>query len=125
VNVSPQTLADPRLGAVLDPRYADRTIVEVTEHAKVADYASCCRSLAALKRRGVALAIDDAGAGYSGLQHILQLAPDYIKMDMSLTRSLTPTRRAARWRARSCSTPARRGPAWSPRASRRNPSLRR
>lgn len=96
VNVSPHTLADPRLGDVLDPRYADRTIVEVTEHAKVADYAELLLSLAALKRRGVALAIDDAGAGYSGLQHILQLAPDYIKMDMSLTRSLDadPARRA-------------------------------
>jgi EAL domain-containing protein (putative c-di-GMP-specific phosphodiesterase class I) len=49
-----------------------------------------------LRERGVRLAIDDAGAGYSSLRHILQLRPDLIKLDMSLTRNICidPARKA-------------------------------
>jgi EAL domain-containing protein (putative c-di-GMP-specific phosphodiesterase class I) len=36
----------------------------------------------------VKVAVDDAGAGYSGLQHLVQMEPDIIKMDMSLTRGI-------------------------------------
>jgi EAL domain-containing protein (putative c-di-GMP-specific phosphodiesterase class I) len=40
--------------------------------------------------------VDDAGAGYSGLHHILRLRPDLIKLDMSLTRDIDtdPARQA-------------------------------
>jgi EAL domain-containing protein (putative c-di-GMP-specific phosphodiesterase class I) len=41
-----------------------------------------------LRRDGIRLAIDDAGAGYASLRHILQLTPDYIKLDISLTRNI-------------------------------------
>ena len=42
------------------------------------------------------IAVDDAGVGYSSLQRILQLQPDLIKLDITLTRniSLDPARRA-------------------------------
>ncbi len=96
VNASPEAVVSGRLADALDPRYADSTIIEITEHAEVADYAILHEHLAPLKRRGMKVAVDDAGAGYSGLQHIVQLAPDIIKMDMSLTRAIDvdPARRA-------------------------------
>jgi len=53
-------------------------------------------ALQPLRKNGMRLAVDDAGAGYSGLQHILQIRPDLIKLDMTLTRhiNLDPARKA-------------------------------
>lgn len=52
--------------------------------------------LAPLRARGLKLAIDDAGAGFAGLQHILRLEPDIIKLDMTLIQTIDvdPARRA-------------------------------
>jgi EAL domain-containing protein (putative c-di-GMP-specific phosphodiesterase class I) len=96
LNASPETIASGRLAEALDRRHLHRTVLELTEHAQVDDYALLARMLAPLKQQGMKVAADDAGAGYSGLQHMIQLAPDIIKMDMSLTRSLDadPARRA-------------------------------
>ena len=56
----------------------------------------CSRRSRPFAARGVRLAVDDAGAGYSSLQHILHLRPDLIKLDMGLTRHIDvdPARRA-------------------------------
>src|SRR5438270_257015 len=98
INLSPSTLRDPRLtDLLLSPDVpAERIVVEVTEHARVADYLEAQRVLGALRRAGVRVAVDDAGAGYSTFRHILQLRPDIIKMDQSITRDIDtdPARRA-------------------------------
>jgi EAL domain-containing protein (putative c-di-GMP-specific phosphodiesterase class I) len=96
VNASPETMMSGELSDVLGEVPAERVVLEITEHAHVADYDDLLRALQPLRLRGVRLAVDDAGAGYSTLQHILQLRPDLIKLDMSLTRSidLDPVRRA-------------------------------
>jgi EAL domain-containing protein (putative c-di-GMP-specific phosphodiesterase class I) len=75
---------------------AERIVLEITEHAHVEDYDALLCALEPLRKNGVRLAVDDAGAGYSGLQHILQIRPDFIKLDMALTRhiDLDPARRA-------------------------------
>lgn len=88
VNASPDLVLSGRLTAALDHRFLHRTTLEVTEHARVADYDGLHRELAPLRERGMKVAVDDAGAGYSGLQHIVQIAPDIIKIDMSLTRGI-------------------------------------
>jgi EAL domain-containing protein (putative c-di-GMP-specific phosphodiesterase class I) len=87
VNVSPDTLLDPDLAATLAEQPKRRVIVEVTEHAIVKDYEPLKHVLGDL-RESARIAIDDAGAGYSGLRHILDLRPDIIKLDMSLTRDV-------------------------------------
>jgi len=98
VNLSPSTLRDPGLtDLLLSPEVpADRIVVEVTEHARVADYLEAQRVLGALRKAGVRVAVDDAGAGYATFRHILQLRPDIIKMDQSITRDIDtdPARRA-------------------------------
>jgi EAL domain-containing protein (putative c-di-GMP-specific phosphodiesterase class I) len=59
-------------------------VIEVTEHAAVADYDALADCLRPLRERGVRLAIDDAGAGFASLRHILRLSPDVIKLDRTL-----------------------------------------
>src|SRR4026208_517349 len=62
-----------------------RLVLEITEHSIVRDYAAFRRGIASL-RRPVRLAVDDAGAGFSSLRHILELDPAFVKLDISLIR---------------------------------------
>lgn len=96
VNASPRTILSGELADTLVGMPAERIVLEITEHAHVEDYDGLLRALEPLRSRGVRLAVDDAGAGFSSLQHILQLRPDLIKLDMALTRNinLDPARRA-------------------------------
>jgi EAL domain-containing protein (putative c-di-GMP-specific phosphodiesterase class I)/CheY-like chemotaxis protein len=87
LNISPSTLlAGDMTGVQLGPPRA--YLVEVTEHAVVRDYDVLAASIRDLRARGMRLAVDDAGAGYASLRHILRLAPDVIKLDISLTRGI-------------------------------------
>jgi EAL domain-containing protein (putative c-di-GMP-specific phosphodiesterase class I) len=83
----------PALVAATDPR---RLVVEITEHAAVEDYEALTRALCRPRAAGLRLAVDDAGAGYASLRHILKLRPDFIKIDLSLVRDihLDPVRQA-------------------------------
>lgn len=96
INASPAYLADCVEDPVLADHWGERVVVELTEHARVDDYDDLLASVATLRSLGVRLAVDDAGAGFSSLQHILRLGPDLIKLDMSLTRNIDadPIRRA-------------------------------
>jgi EAL domain-containing protein (putative c-di-GMP-specific phosphodiesterase class I) len=86
VNVSPATLAHPRLLEVLldAPIPATRITVEVTEHTQVDDYKLLQAPREQLRAHGILLAVDDAGSGYASLQRIVALVPDFIKLDRSL-----------------------------------------
>lgn len=88
LNSSPELLVSGRLGTLLGATDLSRVVIEITEHAAVTDYESLLRALAPLRARGARLAIDDAGAGYASMRHILNLKPDVIKLDMSLTRNI-------------------------------------
>jgi EAL domain-containing protein (putative c-di-GMP-specific phosphodiesterase class I) len=95
VNASPSTLGDERLLAAI--RASSRRItVEITEHSVIDDYAGLLTKVHALRDLGAKIAVDDAGAGISSLRHIVQLGPDVIKLDISLTQGLahSPLRRA-------------------------------
>lgn len=69
----------PLLGTATRP-----VVVELTEQVRVDDYRDLRRVLATLRRDGVRLAIDDTGAGYASLSHVVKLAPDLIKLDIEL-----------------------------------------
>jgi EAL domain-containing protein (putative c-di-GMP-specific phosphodiesterase class I) len=96
LNISPATAIAPELHEVLDGLPAERLVLEMTEHAKVDDYEGLKAAIGRFRRRGIRLAIDDAGAGFASLRHIVLLHPDLIKLDMTLTRDvhLDETRRA-------------------------------
>jgi EAL domain-containing protein (putative c-di-GMP-specific phosphodiesterase class I) len=86
VNVSPATLQHPDLlkTAIASGFPASRLVVEVTEHDQIADYTSVCQTTERLRVQGIRIAVDDAGAGYSSMRHIVALAPDIIKVDRGL-----------------------------------------
>ena len=88
LNVSPAMAIAPELHAVLDGLPAERLVLEMTEHARVDDYPALKAALGTFRERGVRLAIDDAGAGFASLRHIVLLHPDFIKLDMTLTRDV-------------------------------------
>jgi EAL domain-containing protein (putative c-di-GMP-specific phosphodiesterase class I)/DNA-binding NarL/FixJ family response regulator len=96
VNVSPATAERPDLLALLAGCDVDHVVLEVTEHARVEDYPRFRVAIARVRELGARLAVDDAGAGFSSLRHILELDAELIKLDGSLTRSLEadPRRRS-------------------------------
>jgi EAL domain-containing protein (putative c-di-GMP-specific phosphodiesterase class I) len=85
LNLGPDALASPHLRDVLADLDHSKIVIELTEHVRVDDYPHLAESLWTLRERGVRLAIDDTGAGFASLMHILKLAPDYIKLDRQLT----------------------------------------
>jgi EAL domain-containing protein (putative c-di-GMP-specific phosphodiesterase class I) len=84
MNVSPQTLLTPMCGELLATLPLDRILLELSEHDPVDDYVALGAVLAPLRARGMRLAIDDVGAGFSSLRHIVMAGPDVIKMDRSI-----------------------------------------
>ncbi|RBY93683.1 diguanylate phosphsdiesterase [Blastococcus sp. TF02-8] len=84
LNVSPQTLTTAECGELLAGLPLDRVLLELSEHDPVHDYALLAEVLDPLRRRGMRLAIDDVGAGFSSLRHIVMAAPDVIKLDRSI-----------------------------------------
>jgi EAL domain-containing protein (putative c-di-GMP-specific phosphodiesterase class I) len=96
VNVSPVTAERPDLLALLAGCHVDHVVLEVTEYARVEDYPRFRVAIARVRELGASLAVDDAGAGFASLRHILELDAELIKLDGSLTRSLEadPRRRS-------------------------------
>ena len=85
VNTSPATLATGKLSGLIEAAGGSRIVVEITEHAAIEDIDVLLMEIDKLRDHGARIAVDDAGAGYSGLQQIIRLRPDVIKLDMSLT----------------------------------------
>ncbi len=88
VNFSPATILSDGCAAFLRTLPLERLVLEVTEHAAVANYSELSACLQPFRERGLRLAVDDAGAGHSSFRHVLDLRPDTIKLDMSLTRHI-------------------------------------
>ena len=98
INVSPATALHRRFFELV-LGIADRLIIEITEHAQVEDYDELAAALAPLRACGARLAIDDVGAGFASLRHILRLEPDIVKLDLTLTHKIArdPAREALAW----------------------------
>ncbi|HEX9892149.1 MAG TPA: EAL domain-containing protein [Actinomycetota bacterium] len=96
VNVSVQALLSPRLAESLAGVASERVVLELPERAPVENHYQLNQAVEALRATGARLAADDAGAGFDSLSHILELGPELIKFDVSLTRDVDtdPVRRA-------------------------------
>jgi len=84
MNVSPGTLLTAECTALLGRLPLPRILLELSEHDRVQDYDALKAALAPLREQGMRLAIDDVGAGFSSLRHIVLTAPDVIKLDRSI-----------------------------------------
>jgi EAL domain-containing protein (putative c-di-GMP-specific phosphodiesterase class I) len=92
VNASPVTVIGARFQKLMRKIDGRRVVVEVTEHAPIADYARMNDAVQSIKDEGLRLAIDDAGAGFASLRHILRLDPDFIKLDRTLIHGIAKDR---------------------------------
>lgn len=88
VNASPELVMSGQLPAVLAEFSGRRIVIELTEHTRVDDYVMLNAAVKLLRGRGYEIAVDDAGSGYSSLSHIIQIAPDIIKLDIGLVRGV-------------------------------------
>jgi len=88
VNVSPDTAMGDELFTLLSTVPGERVVLELTEHDEISDYDWLRPWLDRHRDRRVRIAVDDAGAGYAGLQHILSLTPDILKLDLKLIRGI-------------------------------------
>ena len=85
VNVEPNVLhSDEVQAAFADGGRLDGVVIELTEHAKVESYGRLYGGIDACRSAGAAIAIDDAGARYAGLTHLLRVRPDFVKVDSTL-----------------------------------------
>lgn len=93
INVSPHVAALPEFAAMVRDLPSRRVVLELTEHAAVEDYAGLSSAFGELRARGLRVAVDDAGAGFASLRHVLMIEPDYLKLDISLCRGIARDRR--------------------------------
>ncbi|MEU2350223.1 EAL domain-containing protein [Modestobacter sp. NPDC049651] len=85
VNVSPHLLTEPELAdLLLSAGDLSRVVLELTEHVPVDDHQRLTGLLDQLRAAGAAIALDDAGSGYSGLQQLALLRPQFVKLDRAL-----------------------------------------
>jgi EAL domain-containing protein (putative c-di-GMP-specific phosphodiesterase class I) len=90
VNLHPDDLNDVDLIDESAPltKMASRVVLEVTERASLDSSPKLTERIARLRQLGFRLAVDDIGAGYSGLTSFTQLTPEVVKIDMSLVRDV-------------------------------------
>jgi EAL domain-containing protein (putative c-di-GMP-specific phosphodiesterase class I) len=90
VNLHTNDLTDPSLYSAESPlaSYASKVVLEITERGALDEVSDVGERIRRLRALGYRVAIDDLGAGYAGLTSIAVLEPDYVKLDMSLTRDL-------------------------------------
>lgn len=96
VNVSPRVALTLAFADCIAKAPHGRLVLELTEHVPVDDYELLVDRLSRFRAAGVLVAVDDAGAGYAGLQHIVSLCPEVLKLDRELTCGIEhdPARRA-------------------------------
>jgi EAL domain-containing protein (putative c-di-GMP-specific phosphodiesterase class I) len=88
LNIDPHDFRDPTFRYLdvekLGVEHPDRIVLEITERIAITDYPAFQEYLRAFREQGFRFAVDDAGSGYAGLGSIANLAPDFIKLDISL-----------------------------------------
>jgi len=95
INIHPKTVNDPRFVAEETLRIIDglgmkpkNVVFEITERHHITDFNALNKTLANFRDQGFLVALDDVGSGFSSLQSIAEIRPDYIKIDMSLVRGI-------------------------------------
>jgi EAL domain-containing protein (putative c-di-GMP-specific phosphodiesterase class I)/GGDEF domain-containing protein len=86
INMEPGSIFDPMLMKSIPVRRVPRVVFEITEHAAIADFQTFRQAVQIVKQSGFKFAMDDVGSAYSGLRIISMIEPDFIKLDMELTR---------------------------------------
>lgn len=103
LNIHPHTVGDPKFTAGETIRLLndyglspEQVVFEITERHPIRDFTLFFHTIEHYRSQGYQVAIDDVGAGYSGLWTLGQLRPDFVKVDMSIVRGVdsNPVNRA-------------------------------
>lgn len=82
INVTPQFLGSSSWAEFTEANpNLDRLVIEVTERQAISDYEHVKEVVKDLRKRGASFAVDDAGSDYASLQNVLELRPDFVKLD--------------------------------------------
>lgn len=92
INVSPRFLAYSDVAAAIGLADPAGLVVELTEEEPVRDYVALRRAMAPYLKDGIRFAVDDAGAGFASMRHVIELAPAYVKLDAYLIRGIRSQR---------------------------------
>ncbi|XAS67566.1 EAL domain-containing protein [Micrococcaceae bacterium Sec5.7] len=86
LNLSPASCINPRLTALIhrSPLAVNRIVLELTETIRDEEYALFLEAIKPLREQGLRVAVDDADSGFSSMSRILNLKPDFIKLDRSV-----------------------------------------
>ena len=95
INITPEVVNDPEFRngrtkqlVLHHGMIPEQVTFEITERTAISDFGNFTRALHHYHQQGYSIAVDDAGAGYSSLQAIAELYPDFIKLDMSIVRDI-------------------------------------
>jgi diguanylate cyclase (GGDEF)-like protein len=95
LNLTPEVINDPEFRNGRTKQVVlhhglmpEQVTFEITERTAISDFGNFTRALHHYRQQGYCIAVDDAGAGYSSLQAIAELYPDFIKLDMSIVRDI-------------------------------------
>jgi EAL domain-containing protein (putative c-di-GMP-specific phosphodiesterase class I)/FixJ family two-component response regulator len=96
VNASPGLLYRPALLEVLAELPPNRVVVEITEQRQFESYDQLRETVCLVHERGMRVAVDDMGSGFAGLQRLVDVRPEVVKLDRGLTSEIDtdPSRRA-------------------------------
>lgn len=99
MNIHPREFDDGWIVRPDDPvfRHPHSVFIEVTESVPLSHENHCRGVLAEIRDKGIQLAVDDLGAGYSNLMYIADLVPDIVKLDREMVRSVARGQRAHRF----------------------------
>jgi EAL domain-containing protein (putative c-di-GMP-specific phosphodiesterase class I) len=94
INVLPSTLVREDsmkrlLEMVESSRLKNRLVFELTERTQVKDFDDLRQAVGLLRAQGIRVAIDDLGQGYSSLAAVIELEPEYVKLDRSLVSGIS------------------------------------
>jgi len=95
INLDPRAIDDPFLlrGRVFElleqsGLHPSNVVFEITERHAISNFHAFRKIIEEYRKKGYLIAVDDAGAGYSSLESIAEIYPEYIKLDMSLIRNI-------------------------------------
>ncbi|MGP4054898.1 EAL domain-containing protein [Mycobacterium sp. 4D054] len=88
MNISPAAALAAPWSELLDDVDPSRIVLEITEHDAVPNYGALDDALDTCRARGMRVAVDDVGAGFASFSHVLELAPEFVKIDQSITRHM-------------------------------------
>ncbi len=88
LNVSPVTAGSPELRELIPVEHRGRVVFEIKEDAAIVDYQKFTGAIDELRSTGVRIAVDDAGVADVSLRHMLDVRPDFIKIDTDVTRGV-------------------------------------